>query len=77
MGVCLLEMGVCFPKMEVCFFENGSLLFEDGSCLLERKGVGANFVSFCFSFSHLLVIVYSFLSLRYFVYYAPSVMCCM
>ena len=29
------------------------------------------FLSFCFSFSHLLVIAYSFFTLRYFVYYAP------
>ena len=29
------------------------------------------FLSFCFSFSRLLVIVYSFFTLRYFVYYAP------
>ena len=29
------------------------------------------FLSFCFLFSHLLVIVYSFFTLRYFVYYAP------
>ena len=36
------------------------------------KTVGAIFfLSFCFSFSHLLVIVYSFFTLRYFVYYAP------
>ena len=35
-------------------------------------GCWGNFFSLlCFSFSHLLVIVYSFFTLRYFVYYAP------